>query len=399
MAIRKRKWTYRDKDGRITEGEAFVVFYTDQGGRRRQKTFETQKAAKDWAASTHIEVKDGTHVADSGSITIIQAGDLWIKTAEGADLERATLEQYKQHLNLHIVPFLGRTKLSRLTAPGIRAFADKLREEGRSATMVKYILRSLGGLISDAQERGLIVRNPVYELRRKRQSKGESKDRRGKKLKVGVDIPTPDEIKRIVAAASGKWRPLLLTAIFSGLRSSELRGLRWQDIDFKKAELHVRQRADKFREIGPPKSEAGERALPLPPIVVATLREWRLACPNGELGLCFPNGKGNPEFHNNVIHRGLWPAMIAAGVVVVDKDTGDVSPKYTGLHALRHFYASWLINRKADGGLELPAKVVQYRMGHSSIVVTMDTYGHLFPRGDDAKEMADAEAALLGPGT
>jgi integrase len=55
------------------------------------------------------------------------------------------------------------------------------------------------------------------------------------------------------------------------LRSSELRGLRWQDIDFKKAELHVRQRADKFRKIGPPKSEAGERIVPLPPMVVATL--------------------------------------------------------------------------------------------------------------------------------
>jgi len=71
--------------------------------------------------------------------------------------------------------------------------------------------------------------------------------------------------------------------------------------------------------------------------------------------------------HNNVIHRGLWPMMIAAGVVTIDKDTGEKSPKYTGLHALRHFYASWLINRKKDGGLELPAKVVQYRMGHSSI--------------------------------
>jgi integrase len=75
-----------------------------------------------------------------------------------------------------------------------------------------------------------------------------------------------------------------------------LRGLRWQDIDFKKAELHVRQRADKFRKIGPPKSEAGERIVPLPPMVVATLREWRLACPNGTLGLCFPNGKGTPSF-------------------------------------------------------------------------------------------------------
>ena len=104
----------------------------------------------------------------------------------------------------------------------------------------------------------------------------------------------PDEIRRIVSAVSGKWRPLLLTAIFSGLRSSELRGLRWQDIDFKKAELHVRQRADKFRKIGPPKSEAGERIVPLPPMVVATLREWRLACPIGTLGLCFPNG--TPSF-------------------------------------------------------------------------------------------------------
>ena len=72
-----------------------------------------------------------------------------------------------------------------------------------------------------------------------------------------------------------------------------------------------------------------------------------------------------------------------------------MAAKYTGLHALRHFYASWCINRKADGGLELPPKVVQHRLGHSSIVVTMDTYDPLFPRGDDAKELAAAEATLL----
>jgi integrase len=207
------------------------------------------------------------------------------------------------------------------------------------------------------------------------------------------DIPTPEEIKRLIGAAKGRWRPFLLTAIFTGLRASELRGLRWQDIDLKRAELHVRQRADRHRKIGPPKSEAGERTVPLPPTVVSVLREWKLACPNGQLDLAFPNGNGNVEFHNNVIHRGLWPTLIAAGVVTVK--AGNVTPKYTGLHALRHFYASWCINRKADGGLELPPKVVQDRLGHSSIVVTMDTYGHLFPRGDDAEELAAAEAALL----
>jgi integrase len=69
--------------------------------------------------------------------------------------------------------------------------------------------------------------------------------------------------------------------------------------------------------------------------------------------------------------------------------------KYTGLHALRHFYASWCINRKEDGGIGLPPKSVQVRMGHSTLAMTMDTYGHLFPRGDDTKELAEAEGALL----
>ena len=72
-----------------------------------------------------------------------------------------------------------------------------------------------------------------------------------------------------------------------------------------------------------------------------------------------------------------------------------LKPCFTGLHALRHFYASWLINRNADGGLELPAKTVQVRMGHSSIGVTLDVYGHMFQRGDDAAELAAAEAALF----
>jgi integrase len=66
-----------------------------------------------------------------------------------------------------------------------------------------------------------------------------------------------------------------------------------------------------------------------------------------------------------------------------------------GLSPSGHFYASWCINRRADGGLELPAKVVQERLGHSSIAMTMDTYGHLFPCTDDGKEMAEAERLLL----
>ena len=132
-------------------------------------------------------------------------------------------------------------------------------------------------------------------------------DKRQKgKLRVGVDIPTRQEIKAIVDALEGRWRPIILTAIFTGLRSSELRGLRWVDIDLKKNELHVRQRVDQYREFGAPKSESGERTIPLPPVVANTLREWKLACPKG--GLVFPTGKGSPENHANLINRGMVPA-------------------------------------------------------------------------------------------
>lgn len=178
-------------------------------------------------------------------------------------------------------------------------------------------------------------------------------------------------------------------------------GLRWQDVDLAARTISIRQRADEFGEIGRPKSEAGERTVPLPPIVVNALREWKLACPKGPLRLVFPNGAGKVESHANVINRGLVPAMIAAGVTVeMGKVDGNGRPvmraKYSGLHALRHFYASWLINRPADGGLGLPLKVVQERMGHASVTMTADVYGHLFPRADDADELAAAEAALLG---
>ena len=84
------------------------------------------------------------------------------------------------------------------------------------------------------------------------------------------------------------------------------------------------------------------------------------------------------------------PALLAAGVV-----DNKGKPKYGGMHALRHFYASWCINQKKDGGLELPPKTVQARLGHAGIVMTLDVYGHLFPSHDDGKELAAAERALF----
>ena len=397
-SIRKRSW--QTKRGELKSG--WQVDYADQHGFRRRKMFSHKKNADAFALTAQLEVRDGTHVAESDSLTVAEAGENWIETAQAVDeppLEPTTLEQYRQHLDLHIVPIIGKVKLAKLNVPVIRDFADKLRAAGRSSTMVKYVIRSLGSLLADAQERGNIVRNPVHEMRSRRHQRKNGRERRGNNLEIGVDIPTPEEIKLILQAVTGKDRVFLLTAVFSGLRASEMRGLPWKDINLRKGELKVTQRADRHRKIGPPKTEAAQRTIPLPPPVISALREWRLACPKGPLDLVFPNGKGNVEFHINIIQRVFWPAQLTAGVVVKTTNTKQgspsLAPKYAGLHSLRHFYASWCINRKTDGGLELPPKVVQYRCGHSSITVTMDTYGHLFPRSDDTAELAEAASSLL----
>jgi integrase len=220
-------------------------------------------------------------------------------------------------------------------------------------------------------------------------------DKRGEEqLKIGVHIPAPEEIKAILAAAGPRTKPLLMVAAFTGLRSSELRGLRWADIDLKNKELHVRQRADRYGVIGKPKSKAAYRTVPVGPAVVRELREWKLAGPKGKPGLVFPTPTGDGVALHNNLARMFTAAVRGANLIT------DGQPKYTGLHALRHFFASWLINPPERGGEGLLPKVVQQRLGHSSILMTMDTYGHLFPPEKDAhKKLAEAERALLGDAT
>ncbi|AJC80940.1 phage integrase/recombinase family protein [Rhizobium etli bv. phaseoli str. IE4803] len=411
MSVRKRTWI--GKGG--VEKESWICDYFDGKGVRRQRTFAKKRDADTFASKTDVEVQEGVHIADRDSVTVEQAGKLWITTGEGEALERSTLDQRRRHLKFHIESFIGNTLVSKLTVPAVREFEDRLRAEGRSGAMIKKVLVSLGGILADAMERGLATRNSVRDMRQRRNGKEKRAERRQKgKIKAGVHMPTPAEVRTILSTLEGHWRPLLITLIFTGLRSSELRGLRWVDVDLEGRSISVSQRADEYGKIGRPKTQAGERTIPVPPIVTNTLREWRLICPRRDTGkvddagnpimelhFVFPNGKGNLESHANIVNRGLIPAQIKAGVSIdtgkVDKDGNPImQAKYTGLHSLRHFYASWCINRKADGGLELPVKSVQERLGHSSIQMTLECYSHLFPRGDDADELAAAERSLLG---
>lgn len=397
MSIRERKWTSGGVDK-----TAWVVDYFDQNGKRHIKTFAKKKDAKDFDAGTRIEVKGKVHVADRDTVTVAEAGDLWHQACVGAGLERSTTNQYEQHLRLHIKPLIGSTRLNEMTVPKVRQFLDDLRDNGRSPAMQRAVRVSLGALLSDAQERGLVVRNPVKDMGRGK-ARARSAARHEEPVVVGVDLFTPEEIKRIMPTLTGKVRAFWMTAIFTGMRASELRGLRWSDIDLPKGFLTVNQRANIWKAMGPPKTKAGRRKIPLVGHLVATLKEWKKEYPKGnpDLDLVFPTGIGTVEEHNNVVTRWYQPFQISAGLTKpsgkLDRDGKPIEEaKYTGLHALRHFYASWCINSPADGGLGLSAKVVQERMGHSSIQVTLDTYSHLFEKAGTGDTMDAAAAALLG---
>src|SRR5262245_59880955 len=138
VSVRRRTWTAPNGEHK----EAWIVDYRDQHGDRHIKTFARKTDADAHHAQVAISVRAGTHTADSRSVTVAEAGKLWIETATNAGLERTTLEHYGQHLDYHITPLIGATKLSQLTVPAVRTFEDQLAKD-RSPAMVRKVLRSL----------------------------------------------------------------------------------------------------------------------------------------------------------------------------------------------------------------------------------------------------------------
>ncbi|ODU34456.1 site-specific integrase [Sphingopyxis sp. SCN 67-31] len=383
--IRKRTWLSPKGE----EKTAWIVDYRDGSGARRFKQFSRKRDADAWLTSAAWQVSQGTHTADSQSITVAQACEIWIAAAESKGRERGTLRQYRQLADLHIAPLIGAEKLSRLTQPKVAAFRDELIKT-RSPAMAAKIVRALSSVLREAQRRGLTALNAAANVKVERSTRDKPK----------AEIPTAAELRAMLDHAPENFKPLLLTAILTGLRASELRGLRWADVDFKNATISVNQRADRYNDLGPPKSKAGYRTIPIPGALVAVLREWKLACPLSEHDLAFPNRKGGVQNYNDLLRDKFAPVQIAAGVAdpVVENgepkldDNGNpvMVAKY-GFHALRHACASGWIKQRVD------LKRLTTWLGHSSVQLSIDVYGHLLADAEgDAALVNAAHASLLG---
>lgn len=390
-SIRKRPWL--SPNG--SQKTAWQVLYKDASGHRRAKQFDRKKEAEAWLVNASWEVKQGTHTPESKSISVTKAAANWLKRGERERLEQTTIDAYEQHVRLHIVPLLGAKRLNQLTKPMIEEFRDWLLDNGRSRAMAKRVLGSLSALIKEAERVGYVAQNVARGITVKRSGRERTK----------VVPPTKSQIRSLVAAAQNDKAqpdefPILIILLFAGLRASELRGLAWSNVDLKAATITVTRRADRQNVIGPPKSVSGFRTIPVPALLVTELKKWKLRCPRSDLDLVFPSDKGTPMSWPSLGRRFTEPLQQRAGLTrphilngkpELDRDGNPVVEGLFGLHDLRHACASLWIEQR------LQPKRVQTWMGHHSIQVTFDTYGHLFDALEDDTAITEAiEGEILG---
>jgi integrase len=221
--VRRRVWT---SGGRTRV--AWVVDYRDPTGRHIQ-TFKTKQDAEGYMLQVGHDLREGVHISRAASITVAAAAELWLKAAATNGLERGTLKQYRAHVQHHIAPLLGMVKLADLSTPRVQRFADALINRSMasdstatiSRAMARKVLSSLKSILREAQRQGQLAKDPARPVSIRAPKRGT------RKIRAGQDFPSKEEANAILAAATGRLRPLVITAIFTGLRASELRGLRW----------------------------------------------------------------------------------------------------------------------------------------------------------------------------
>ena len=338
-------------------------------------------AAKGWRADATGAVRRGTMRAPTKT-TFREAAEAWLEGAKegairlrnGDPFKPSTLHGYEQVLNSRVLPKLGAAKLSEIARADLQDFAGRMLAEGKDPSTIRNALMPVRAIFRRALSRGEIAVNPTAGL--------ELPASRGRRDRV-VD---PPEAARLLAELPESDRALWATAIFAGLRRGELLGLRWDDIDLAAGVIRVERAFDPRSGLTvAPKSRAGKRRVPIAAVLRDYLDEHKLQSEWDE-GLAFGRTADRPFNHSSVLLRARSAWLDAAVVRAREAGASDAELKQVArdfepaltLHEARHSYASMLIASGED-----PKRISTY-LGHSSIAITFDRYGHLLP-GDEEK--------------
>ena len=373
-SIRKRSWETAKGETRT----AYTVDYVDGRGDRQRKQFDRYKAADRFRIKVEGQLANGTYRPDADKITVKEACMAFLDYADGRMMrnERMTrkmLVVYRGHVNNHILHAehgVGSRKLSQFTAKSVGDFRDAIRTAGVTVSTTRKIIATLHAILEYAIGQDWIAVNAAHGVK-----VIGPRDEGAKK----VVPPSKADLKALLDVADELLRFMVLFAASTGLRAGEQWALRWCDIDLRSGGLRVERRVDSYGDEGPPKSAAGIRTVPMSSAIVAMLKEWKMQSSFKQPDdYVFPNRNGSHTCHDNMIKRQFKKSLERAGVSGVT------------WHSLRHYAVSTWI----EAGLA--PKTVQTFAGHSSLQVTMDRYGHLFPSDNHKAAMDVIAGELMG---
>lgn len=329
-------------------------------GRRRQRRISapTKREVQALVAAKLTEAERG-QVTDGGKMTLRDLCEAWLLASESS-LKPSTFRRYTDTVRLHILPVLGAKQIGKLTKADVERLYDDRRKAGLSPTTVFHISGTLHRALDHAERSEWIGRNVSELVKRPRRATPEMQTWSVEQVAAVFQASGRDSLDAL-------WRLALLT----GMRRGELLGLMWQDVDLEAGTLAVRRTMSRgvggTWELGTPKSAAGRRSIALPVLAVDALRRHRVRQLERQLslgpvwdptGFVFTNETGGP-LHVNTLTRRYEGLVIEAGV-----------PRIR-FHDLRHTSATLLLS------LGEHPKIVQERLGHASIAMTMDRYSHV----------------------
>lgn len=360
----------RNREGKVIGYRGAYWVQTAEGPKRRFVSGKNKTEARAALRKARADRDDG-FVFDAGTLTLEDYLGRWLADSVKNTVRRSTFAQYESVVNRHIIPALGRLKLNSLTPAHMRRlYREKLEE--LSPRSVNYIHVTLHKALKQAVIDGFIPRNVTDAVKAPQVHKKE------------VRPLNPSEVAVLLSAARGnRLEAVYVVAVHTGLRRSELLGLKWTDVDLEAGILSVQRSLDADGTFNPPKRNKSRRTVKLTGQALEALASHRARQNEERLhlgslwedyGLVFPNRVGKPMNGDNLYHRGFKPPLKRA----------DLSG-FT-FHSLRHTCATLLLSKNVN------PKIVQEMLGHATISQTMDTYSHVMPGMSDIAATALEEA-------
>ena len=294
--------------------------------------------------------------------TLAEYLERWLKDYAKPNLSPRGFERYQGIIAKYIIPQLGNIPLTQLRPEHLQKHYTACQNYGLSARTVRYHHAVLHVALKTAVKWGLLSRNPADAV--------DSPRARHNEMKTWNE----QEINRFLEAANDSpYYTLFYTALFTAMRRSELLGLKWSDVDFILSQIQVNRGLHQLKDgsyiFTEPKSAKSRRTIALPPSAILLLKEYRekqeleramLARALTDDDLVFSTPEGKPLRPNTITRA--WEVLAArCGLPVIR------------LHDARHTHASIMLKQG------IHPKIVQERLGHSSIQITLDTYSHVAP--------------------